>query len=114
MEKVFRIYAKEVKIEKDGVARKFLSYSMKSGKAYYNVKFRKECTNVPTSKGYYLVRANNEDCNIKQATGEEKYSTLWVKNVISITHDVDYEAKVKKESQDKTDSVLDGSTEIFD
>jgi len=112
--KTFRIYAKEVKIEKDGQTRKFLSYSLKSGKTFYNVKFRKECTNIPTTKGYYLIEVNEEDVNIAPAKDNSKYQTVWVKNLVRYTRDVDFEAKVQAEAKAKCDAVLEGSMDIFD
>lgn len=115
LEKTFRIFGREVKLEKNNFT--VWSYT-NDGKTFYEVHFTKDCA-VPSKPGYYLVTAKLTDINIKKAkiksftnpeTGEittlQPNDLMWIKSIISIVPDVEYTEEVEKKRIDFLNNLL--------
>lgn len=94
--KVLRIYGKE-RTREDGTKYTEYSYTP-NGKKFVKVAFTKECLTTPKEQGYWFIKVNVTDLSLKhgkERTGERgtylENDTMFVKNVLEVKRDVDYE-----------------------
>lgn len=78
MERKFKIISVEDITTSDG--KKFKAYkTVATGGRKMDVRFVRDCKNVPTEKCYIVC--NDEDCNVDNTRA---YPILWIKNVLRI------------------------------
>ena len=110
-----RLYAMEKKTN-DGKSFVTWSYT-KNGEKFYEVHFTKGCA-IPQKRGYYLAKVNVADVNIKKSkprsfmddngvvTTIQPNDKMWIKKVISIVSDEEYEKEIETKRLNEVMDVL--------
>ena len=76
---------RKIKLE-DGT--EFFSYKAFTKKGWTNLKFTKDCENVPVEPSFIYVE--KEDVNVSY---KEKYPVVWVRKIVKVER-IDFEQKV--------------------
>ena len=104
-----RIYSRELKTKDGRIFCKF--FAQKKNKGSYEVRFKKEVSNKPTTAGYYLVDFNKASLANETWTNSEGVKidkpVLWVSEVISISRDVEYEKEMAKLREERINELVD-------
>lgn len=105
--KTIRIFGKEIATT-DG--KKFVKWSYtKDGVTFYDVKFARNCLQVPTVRGYWLVTFDISDCRKQKGKKTEKFTyndTLWIMQTLNIAKDDKYEAEVAEQRLQELEDIL--------
>lgn len=111
MIKEFRVFSRKYE-SKEG--KSFLRFSYtKDGETFYDVKFTKDCLNTIKVTGYFKVKADTKNISIGKSERKEvngtiynTNQTLWIREVISIVRDDEYEEMLAKVREDELAEIL--------
>lgn len=88
----------------------FVSYTYTpDGQSFYSVKFTKDCSRRPTKPGYFLLKVDLSNVNIKVDRSDAKYKhdVLWIKDVIDFKEDTKYAEEVRAKRQKEVEELFD-------
>lgn len=118
MEKVLRIYGKEVAY--DNGKKKFIAYSIALSKFdYCKVKFAQKVNNYPNVKGYVLIKFDINDAFIKKSNFTTKDGSiqteyiLWINKLIDWKEDKLYTEERRKQRKEELESILNENEPLY-
>ena len=109
MEKVIRVYSKQVKNERGTFY--YCKTTLKD--KYYDVKFTKNSRFMMDKKGYFLFKVDLKDLSIEKKIVKDKNGNsyekniLWINKVIDFKEDTEYYALLKEKKEKELSTLID-------
>ena len=109
MEKVIRVYSKQVKNEKGTFY--YCKTTLKD--VQYDVKFTKNSRFLMDKKGYFLFKVDLKDLSIEKKIVNDKNGNsyekniLWINKVIDFKEDTEYYALLKEKKEKELSTLID-------